>query len=128
MRESRGVRARRPTFPETLTRSLARSGLVYALVAVLLVSAASIAGDSTSRPGGSGVSSHAWSHPSWEPAYEARFPGCVDVETWTGLEVPTAVVVVRRAGDVVRMRFDEAYERARTSSPADDVWTVGACP
>lgn len=127
MRERRGARTRRRTFPELLTRSLAVSGLVYAMTAAYLVPATMLAQQVPSSPEPPSMFPHAWSHPGWQPSYDARFPGCVDIETWAGLEAPTAVVAVRRSGDAVRMPFDTAYERARSRSHADDVWTVGVC-
>ena len=121
------MRRRQRSFAELLTRALAVSGLVYALVAAYVVSATLFAPPATQSQGGSDAVSPSQVQPAWKPAYAARFRGCVDIEEWTMSDVPTSVVVVRRAGEVARMRFEEAFDRSRSASRADDVWTVGAC-
>lgn len=122
------MRRRRTTFGQLLSRSLAASGVAYALVAAYLVSTAAFA--SSAFPGQERAESSGspWiHHPEWRPRYAVRFPGCVDIGEWTRTEAPTAVVVVRLSGDVARMDLGVAFERSRTRSGADDVWTVGAC-
>ena len=121
------MRRRQRSFAELLTRALAASGLVYALVAAYLVSATLFVSPATQSQGGPDQANPSPAHPLWKPAYGARFHGCVDIEAWTMSAVPSSVVVVRRTGEVARMRFDEAFERSRSESHADDVWTVGAC-
>jgi hypothetical protein len=127
-RKEISMRRRRTTFVQLLSRSVAAFCVAYALAAAYLVSTAAFAGPSfpgQERAEGSGSP---WTHhPEWRPRYAVRFPGCVDIGEWTRTEAPTAVVVVRRSSDVVRMDFDDAFERSRTASRADDVWTVGAC-
>lgn len=122
------MRRRTRKFSDLLTRSLAVSGLVYALVAAYLVPATLLAEPALTPPDGASSFSHTWTHPEWRAAYAARFPGCVGIEEWTDNAVPATVVVVQRSGELTRMDFDDAYERSRTESHADDVWTVGGCP
>jgi hypothetical protein len=124
------MRRRQRTFAELLTRSLAASGLLYALVIAYAVPATVIAGATGGpEPFGSGASSltRVIDHPVWRPAHARRFPGCIDMARWTASIVPTTVVVVRRDGDLERMDFDEAFRRATSPSAGDDVWAVGAC-
>lgn len=56
-----------------------------------------------------------------------RFSGCVEIAAWTHPDVPVGVVVVDDSGKVTKMAFDKAFRRVTTPSPADDVWTIGAC-
>jgi hypothetical protein len=117
------------SFPEQLTRSLALAGLAYALVIAYVVPATLLV-EQTRRPapthpGASPLS--ATDHPAWKRAHAKRFPGCLDIASWPGGDVPSSVVVVRRDGRPMKISFDEAFERATSASRADDVWTVGAC-
>lgn len=123
------MRRRQRTLAELLTRSLAVSGLLYALVIVYAVPATLLADAPTAegRDRGSGWLSRLDDHPTWRPAHAERFPGCVDMALWDGPEVPGDVVVVGRDGEATRMSFDEAFQRATGSSGTDDVWTIGAC-
>ena len=123
------MRRRQRTFAELLTRSLAAAGLVYALVIAYAVPATLLVDRDRPDPPGRGPSSltHAIDHPTWRATYAHRFPGCVDLADWDGVEVPTEVVVLRRDGEARRMSFDDAYRRATSPSSADDVWTIGAC-
>ncbi len=65
--------------------------------------------------------------PAWLPSYAARFPGCMSTQHWDRVQIPTAVVVLRRSGDPVRMGLDDVFHRAGNRNRADDVWTVGVC-
>lgn len=120
---------RRRSFSEMLSRSLALSGLAYAAVIVYAVPATLLSAES--GPAASGVGGRALSQDmedlAWRPAYAKRFPDCVDMARWEGVDVPKTVVVLRRDGGLGRMTFDEAFDRATSSDHADDVWTVGAC-
>lgn len=121
---------RQRTFAELLTRSLATAGLLYALIFAYAVPA-TLVGQSASpsdaaRPDASALT-RATDRPRWNHAQADRFPGCVDMAEWRALSVPATVVVVRRNGGLQRMPFDEAYDRARSASAADDVFTIGAC-
>lgn len=124
------MRRRQRSFPELLTRSLAVSGLAYALVIAYVVPAA-LFFEQPSRPApthpGASPLSHAIDLPAWRPAQAKRFPGCVDMASWPGTGVPASVVVIRRDGRLMKMSFDEAFERATSGSAADDVWTIAAC-
>ena len=124
----------RPTFGHLLVRTLASAGLLYGLVATAL--AGVVLADGGDRlgdriDGGAGHRSAAVSEvaqrPMWGAADRRRFPDCVDIATWTVEHVPASVVVVRRGGATVRMSFDEAFRRASSTRPGDDVWTIGAC-
>jgi hypothetical protein len=121
---------RQRTFAELLTRSLATAGVLYALVFVYAVPVSLLA-HSAVRPGHiePDVSplTRVTERPGWRSGHADRFPGCVDVAKWAASAVPATVVVVRRDGDLQRMPFGEAYRRATSASPADDVWTIGAC-
>lgn len=121
----------RLTFAQTLVRSLATAGLFYGLVAAYFVPATLLSGDGRPDeipPGHQSTQiSRLAQQPTWRTEHRERFPGCVGVGAWTVDRVPTSVVVVRRSGAAQQMAFDEAFRRARTTSPADDVWTIGAC-
>ena len=118
------------SFSETLTRSLALSGLAYAVVIAYAVPATLLSAESgqpaSVGEGGSSLS-RATQGFSWRPAYSKRFPDCVDIARWDGPEVPKTVVVLRRDGGLGRMTFDEAFDRATSPSQVDGGWTVGAC-
>jgi hypothetical protein len=124
------MRRRRRSFTELLTRSLALAGLAYALVIAYAVPA-TVFFDRPSRPApsypGASHLSQETDVPAWRPTHAKRFPGCVDMASWPGTDVPTSVVVVRRDGQLRRISFDEAFDRATSTSAADDVWTIGAC-
>ncbi len=124
------MRRRQRTLAELLTRSLAVSGLLYAVVIAYAVPATLVA-DAGGRPepfdAGTSSLSRAVDHPTWRRAHAQRFPGCVDMARWSASIVPPTVVVARRDGDLERMDFDEAFRRATSPSAADDVWTIGAC-
>lgn len=124
------MRRRQRTLAEFLIRSLAVSGLVYAAVLTYAIASALLPAGVV-RPSpfeaeenrlGQGPA-----QPTWRPAHESRFPGCVDMARWDQPTTPTSVVVVRRDGHPARIPFDEAFHRATSKSKADDVWTVGAC-
>jgi hypothetical protein len=121
---------RQRTFAELLTRSLATAGLLYALVFAYAVPA-TLLGQSSGRPGRMGPDVSALTRatdlPAWKTTHGERFPGCVDMARWAAQVPPRTVVVVRRDGHVQQMPFDEAYHRARSTTAADDVWTIGAC-
>lgn len=123
------MRRRRRTFAEMLTRALATSGLVYALVMAYAVPATVLA-DAAERQAalapGPDSSSFA-GHTSWRPDDAARFPGCVDMAQWTASLVPSSVIVVRRSGELEQMPFDEAFRRVTSPAVGDDVRTIGAC-
>jgi hypothetical protein len=124
------MRRRQRGFTELLTRSLAASGLLYAFVIAYAVPA-TLFFDSPSRPAparpGASPLSLETDLPAWRPTHATRFPGCVAMASWPGTAVPTSVVVVRRDGRLRRISFDEAFDRATSTSAADDVWTIGAC-
>lgn len=121
---------RRRTLVELLTRSLAASGFVYAMVLAYVVPAALLSHEPPQalrlRPAPSALD-QVRTLPAWNPAHAKRFPGCVDMARWSGSQVPATVVVVRRDGNLARLHFDEAFRRATSPSSADDVWTIGAC-
>lgn len=124
------MRTKQRSFSETLARSLALSGLAYAAVIVYAVPATLLSAESeqpASEGAGHSRLSEVTEHLSWRPAYAKRFPDCVDMARWDGVDVPKTVVVLRRDGGLGRMTFDEAFERATSGNQADDVWTVGAC-
>lgn len=104
------------------------AGLAWALV-VLYVAPPALLADigSPSREGDGSALSPTRSHPAWTDAHARRYPGCVGVTGWSTTRRPTAVVVLRRNGDLARMPLAEALRRARSTSAADDVWTVGRC-
>jgi hypothetical protein len=124
------MRRRQRSFPELLTRSLAASGLLYAFVIAYVVPA-TLFFDSPRRPApshpGASPLSQEIDLPGWRATHVKRFPGCVDMASWPGPGVPASVVVVRRDGQLRRISFDEAFDRATSTSAADDVWTIGAC-
>jgi hypothetical protein len=124
------MRRRQRSLGETLTRSLALSGLVYAAVILYAVPATLLAdapsATTPADPGASSLSATA-DHLAWRASYAARFPDCVDMAEWAGADVPKTVVVVHRDGSLGRMTFDEAFDRATSRKKVDDVWTVGAC-
>lgn len=121
---------RRRTLVELLTRSLAASGFVYAMVLAYVLPAALLNQQPVQplhvRPAPSSLD-QVTGLPKWKPAHAKRFPGCIDMARWSESQVPATVVVVRRDGDLARVHFDEAFRRATSSSAADDVWTIGAC-
>ncbi len=124
------MRRRQRSFVELLVRSLAFSGLLYAVVFVYAVQATLLSPDSgasASVDPGPGALDQLSALPTWRPVHAKRFPGCVDMARWTQSHVPASVVVVRRDGDLARLQFDEAFRRAKSPSSADDVWTIGAC-
>lgn len=123
------MRRRQRTLAELLTRSLAASGLLYAVVIAYAVPATLVA-DAGGRPAydaGTSSWSRSLDHPTWRRTHAQRFPGCVDMARWSASIVPATVVVVRRGGELERMDFDEAFRRATSPAAADDVWTIGAC-
>lgn len=116
------------TFLQLLTRSLAVSGLVYALVIAYAVPVTLAGQEADGRLSlGEGARSSLRAEPSWQPSHTRRFRDCVDIERWTSAHVPSTVVVVARDGALRRMSFDEAFRRVTSPSGADDVRTVGAC-
>lgn len=136
----------RPTFAHLLVRTLASAGLLYGLVATALAGVVLTDGgdrlghriDGGTGQGANHGANHGADHrsatvsdvverPMWRPADRRRFPDCVDIATWTVEHVPASVVVVRRGGATERMSFDEAFRRASSTRPGDDVWTIGAC-
>lgn len=122
------MRRRQRTLSEFLARALAVAGLVYAGVATYAVPATLLSADTgrTHVVDRGEVRGHAPAT-RWTSAHARRFPGCGDMASWEGPTVPAIVVVVTRAGRAREMPFDEAYERARSASRGDDVWTIGAC-
>ncbi|HEU4511874.1 MAG TPA: hypothetical protein VFR87_02090 [Nocardioidaceae bacterium] len=124
------MRTKQRSFSQTLTRSLALAGLAYAAVIAYAVPATLLSvesGQPASARGGHGVLNRVTEGLAWRPAYAKRFPDCVDMARWDGVDVPKTVVVLRRGGGLGRMTFDEAFDRATSSDQTDDVWTVGAC-
>jgi hypothetical protein len=121
---------RQRSFAELFTRSLAVAGLLYVLVIAYAVPVTLLfeapPRPAPSHPGASPLSQDV-DLPPWRPSYATRFPGCVDMAAWPGVDVPVSVVVVRRDGRLSRISFDEAFARATSTSSADDVWTIGAC-
>lgn len=124
------MRREQRSLAELLTRSLVVSGVVYAAVILYAVPASLLASDN-GRPapldGSGGSLSQATSQPSWKRVHAQRYPDCVDMAAWDAPAAPSSVVVVLRDGDLARMSFDEAFDRATSHSAADDVWTIGAC-
>lgn len=122
------MRRRQRTLSEFLVRALAVAGLVYAGVATYAVPATLLSAETgradvvdRDQSPGQVVTLR------WTPAHARRFPDCRDMASWEGPTVPATVVVVTRAGSPRPMSFTEAYQRARSASRADDVWTIGAC-
>lgn len=117
---------RQRTLGEFLVRALAVAGLIYAGVATYAVPAALLSAE-TGRTQVVDRDVAPAETPRWTRGHARRFPGCVDMARWQGPTVPATVVVVTRAGHPLQMPFDEAYQRARSATRADDVWTIGAC-
>ena len=117
------------TFAEHLTRSLAASGLLYALVLAYAVPTTLLAGHAADEARGRDADrlDHAFDHSAWTPAVAKKFPRCIDMADWSGDGPPAAVIVRRHDGRLGQMSFDEAVHRATSSSSADDVWVIGAC-
>jgi hypothetical protein len=123
------MRDRQRTFAELLTRSLAVSGFLYALVIAYAVPATLLDEDPAPEAQAPAPSrlSQTFDHPAWTSAAAKRFPRCIDMAEWPGDRPPGDVVVVRHDGRLARMSFDEAFHRATSPSAADDVWMIGAC-
>lgn len=120
---------RRRTLVEHVSRSLTVAGIAWAAVFLYVAPAALLAdiGSPPSRLGRGSELSPTRAHLAWTDAHGRRYPNCVAVTGWSTTRAPTALVVVRRNGDLQRMSLGEAHRRAVSASAADDVWTIGAC-
>lgn len=122
------MRRRQTTLSELVVRALAAAGLVYAMVAAYAVPATLLSAESgRTQVVDRGAAPGETQAPRWLPAHTRRFPGCIDIAEWAGPGVPASVVVVTRADRLRQMSFEGAYQRARSSTRADDVWVIGAC-
>jgi len=125
------MRHRHRTLGEHVARALTFAGLLYIAVLAYVVPVALLEQPTDldlTIPDGPSALSRSLDHPGWGPSLAAQFPACADMASWTRSRVPRTVIVVDRERVVARIPFDEAYDRATSSSAADDVWIVGACP
>jgi hypothetical protein len=114
------------TFGHVLVRALGGAMVVFLLVCAYVLLAQVLAVRDVQPDRSAGLDSVS-RHPEWRPGHARRFSGCVDIAAWTHPDVPVSVVAVEDSGRVTKMAFDEAFRRVATPSPADDVWTIGAC-
>jgi hypothetical protein len=113
-------------FRQVLLRAVGGAMLVFLLVCAYVIPAQILAVRGVEPDRSAGLDSVS-QHPEWGPGHARRFSGCVDIAAWTHPDVPVSVVVVDDSGTVTKMAFDQAFRRVTTPSPADDVWTIGAC-
>ncbi len=114
------------TLRRRLVGALGGATLMFLLVCAYVIPSQILAVRAADGDGSSRLDSVS-RHPDWGARHARRFSGCVDIAAWTRPGVPSSVVVVRSSGRVAKMAFDEAFRRVTTHSPADDVWTIGAC-
>jgi hypothetical protein len=118
---------RRRTLVEHVSRSLTVAGIAWAVVFLYVAPPALLADIGSPPRDGNSALSPTRSHLAWTDEHARRYPRCVAVAAWSTTRRPTAVVVLRRNGDLQRMALGEALRRAQSASAADDVWTIGAC-
>ena len=125
------MRHRHRRLGEHVARALTVAGLLYVAILAYVVPVAVLEEPTDldlTVPDGPSALRPALDHPGWGPALAERFPGCIDMASWTRTPVPRTVIVVDRERDVARIPFGEAYRRATSTSANDSVWIVGACP
>lgn len=63
----------------------------------------------------------------WKPGYSRRFPGCVASVLWPSHEMPAALVVRWRSGDLARIDVRQASQQVFNRMRTGDAEVLGAC-
>lgn len=113
-----------PALSRALVRALVVPVLVLLAVTGYLVTATSLAANTTTDPSDSSrrpVTS------SWKAGYSRQYPGCVASVLWPERETPVAIVVRHRSGDVEKVTMRRASPRLFTALRRGTTDVIGAC-